>query len=274
MMEYQRRFSLTKWYLDCVTENGDAIMCYVASLRWKMLSWKYSSILVRRLSGLVGTKATLHRGTFPKLEADGVRWECHHPAIKGTWKGLEPSFQHKIFASSKTPLSWRCVQPRAEVEIDAGTFGRFSGYGYVDFLEMTAKPWQLPLEELRWGRFLSPTDSIIWIDIRGPLTECLLFHNGIPVMNGRVLDTEVDFGDLDLHLTFEETEVLREGALASTALSVIPGVNKLLPDKMLNTKECKWRSRGALWDGNKIKCTGWTIHEVVKWPSSTETRKA
>jgi len=271
-MNHEQKFSLAKWYLDCVAENGDAIVGYSASLRWRQLSLEYSSILASRSSQGVETKATLLRGTRPLPGPDGVRWDCPHLAIQGTWKRLEPSYQRAIFGASTTPLTWLCVQPRGEADIDAGDFGRFRGYGYVDFVEMAAKPWQLPLEELRWGRFLSSTDSIIWMAFKGPWTESLVFHNGTLAQNGRVSDSEIACDDQGLCLTLEETQVLREGTLGSTALSVIPGVNKLFPDRILKTKECKWRSRGVLTSGDIILSTGWAIHEIVKWPSPPEER--
>jgi hypothetical protein len=266
-MEREQSFSLAKWYLDCVAESGEAIVAYSAWLRWKTLSLEYSSILARQSSGRVITRATLHRGTLPRREPDGVRWTCPHLGIDGLWKSREPSFERTIFDLPTTPLTWLCVHPRAEAEIDAGSFGRFKGLGYVDFIETKAKPWQLPLEELRWGRFLSSTDWLIWMDFRGPWTECLVFHNGAPVQNARVSDSQIECADQDLRLTFEETEVLREGALGSTVLSVIPGVQKLMPGRMLATKELKWRSRGILRSGGVRGAAGWAIHEVVKWPS-------
>ena len=142
----------------------------------------------------------------------------------------------------------------------------FSGYGYVDHFEMTAKPWQLPLEELRWGRFLSASDSIVWMDFRGPSPESVVFRNGTPCRNVQISDSEIVLSDEGLHLTFEETQVLREGALLSTALSEIPGVKSLLPARMLHTHETKWRSRGILKKGTVEISMGWVIHEVVRWP--------
>lgn len=271
-MEHEQNFSLAKWYLDCVAENGDAIVGYAASLRWRTLSLEYSSILSSRSSRPAKTKATIHRGTLPRSGPDGVHWDCPQLAIQGAWRGLEPSFQRALFEDSTTPLTWLCVQPRGEADIDAGDFGRFRGYGYVDYVEMSAKPWQLPLEELRWGRFLSSTDSMIWMDFKGPRTESLVFHNGTLARNGRVSDSEIEHADQGLRLTFEETQVLRQGDLGSTALSVIPGVNKLFPKRILEAKECKWRSRGVLTSGRNTLSTGWAIYEAVKWPSPPEER--
>ena len=38
-------FLLTKWYLDCVAESGDAVILYVADLRWNALTVHYGSLL-------------------------------------------------------------------------------------------------------------------------------------------------------------------------------------------------------------------------------------
>ena len=38
------------------------------------------------------------------------------------------------------------------------------GLGYAEHLSMTIPPWRLPIDTLRWGRFLSPERSVVWID--------------------------------------------------------------------------------------------------------------
>ena len=266
-MNSESTFFLSKWYLDCIADNGDTVVGYAASLRWRALSLEYSSILVKRSGGKIQTKTTLHTGVQPTEAVDCVQWNCPSLTVGGIWQALQRPIARTIFPSSTTPLQWLCVQPRSWAEVDCGDLGMFSGYGYVDHIEMTAKPWQLPLEELRWGRFLSASDSIVWMDFRGPSPESIVFLNGNLCRNMQVSDTEIILVDEDLCLTFEETQVLRDGALVSTALSETPGVNTLLPAKILQTRESKWRSRGVLRRRGAIKCTGWTIHEFVRWPS-------
>jgi hypothetical protein len=63
-----------------------------------------------------------------------------------------------------------------------------------------------------------------------------------------------------------ENSVLREGALVKTALSMIPGINKLFPLRILQARECKWLSRGLLKQPDAEESRGWAIHEVVRWP--------
>lgn len=262
------RFSLSKWYLDCTTENGDVLVGYAASLRWRALRLEFASILVRRSTGEIQTKTTLHKGKLP-VSADGsLQWKCAALGLEGTWMAKERPISKRILEASKTPLLWSCVQPCARAEIAVDGIGTFQGFGYVDHIDLSTKPWRLPLEKLRWGRYLSEEDSIIWMDFRGPAPETIVFHNGILCRSAHVSDQNIAIGDEGIELRFEDTCVLREGALASTALSVIPGVNRLLPARMLQTYECKWRSRGVLSKGKSTLGTGWTIHEVVRWPAS------
>jgi hypothetical protein len=262
------RFSLSKWYLDCTADNGDVLVGYAASLRWRALQLEFASILVRRSTGEIQTKTTLHKGTLP-VSADGsVRWQCAALGLEGTWIAKEPPLSRRIFEASETPLLWECVQPRAQAEIVVDGVGTFKGFGYVDHLDLSTKPWRLPLNELRWGRYLSEQDSIIWMDFKGSAPDTIVFHNGVFCKGAQVSDERVTTGEEGMTLRFEDTCVLREGALASTALSVIPGVNKFLPARMLQTYECKWRSRGVVSKGESTLGTGWTIHEVVRWPSS------
>jgi len=262
-------FSLSKWYLDCVTDEGEALVGYSAELRWKALSLEYSGFLVRRSTGEIITRSTLHGGKHPIASGDTVQWDCPSLKLKGSWDATQGPIRSTIFGVSDMPLEWSCLQPHGAAEISVADIGTFKGSGYVDYVDMPSQPWKLPVDELRWGRYLSETDSIIWMDFKGPCPETLVFHNGALCDNGLVTDSEINLGAGRPRLTFEDTQTLREGALASTVLSIIPGINTLLPARMLNTEERKWRSRGTLKDGDSILGTGWTIHEVVLWPQST-----
>jgi hypothetical protein len=267
------RFSLSKWYLDCVTDEGEAFVGYSATLRWKALSLEYSSFLLRRVTGEIRAKATLRRGKHPVISGDIVLWDCPSLKLKGSWTARQQPISRTVFRASDTPLEWSCLQPRAMAEISVGDIGTFKGFGYVDYLNVPTQPWKLPLDELRWGRYLSDKDSVIWMDFKGPFPETLVFHNGALCDDGRVTDSEIDLGSRRQLLLFEDTQALREGVLASTALSAIPGINKVLPERMLNTEERKWRSRGILKEGDSILGTGWTIHEVVRWPRTKAPRR-
>jgi hypothetical protein len=54
-------FLFTKWYLDCVAENGDAVILYVADLRWNALTVHYGSLLTV-LGGRIDSVSSLRGG--------------------------------------------------------------------------------------------------------------------------------------------------------------------------------------------------------------------
>jgi hypothetical protein len=144
--------------------------------------------------------------------------------------------------------------------------GTFKGLGYVDYLNLSVRPWRLPFDELRWGRYLSAQDSIIWMDFKGAFPETFVVRNGVTCRRASVTDDDIHLEDEGLALSFGDRQILRDGTLVSTALSVVPGIRSVLPARMLFTRETKWRSRGILRKGESTVNTGWTIHEVVRWP--------
>ena len=128
---------------------------------------------------------------------------------------------------------------------------------------MTVPPWKLPIDKLLWGRFLNESDSLVWIDWRGPVSTKLVLHNGRRSDAADVSESTVSFGESGL-LTFGKRTVLREGKLGTVALAALSAIKKLLPRKVLSVNETKWRSRAQL--KNPDPREGWAIHEVVKWP--------
>ena len=137
--------------------------------------------------------------------------------------------------------------------------------GYIERVELSIPPWQLPITELCWGRFISDTDTLVWIDWRGEVSQTLLFHNGIQVPQSKITNEAVVIDHDRTVLSLTDRVVVRTGPLVSTALSMIPGITKLFPKKILHANECKWRSRGRLTVGKEQPRLGWAIHEVVKF---------
>ena len=62
-----------------------------------------------------------------------------------------------------------------------------------------------------------------------------------------------------------EPRVLRSGRIGETVLSAVPGLDRLVPGRILGLEETKWRSRGTLQIGS-CEEEGWAIHELVRWP--------
>jgi hypothetical protein len=122
------------------------------------------------------------------MSGNTVRWSCLPLRLEGTWEAQSQPIYRRLFDASKTSIEWSCHQPRSLASISVEGIGEFRGIGYVEFLETSAKPWQLPLQELRWGRFLSEQEAIVWMDFRGPQPETLVFRNGLLCKRAFVTD--------------------------------------------------------------------------------------
>lgn len=256
-------FLLSKWYLDCVTGDGSAFIGYAASLSWKGLTLSYSSALRYRPGEGVRTDTTLEEFSTPEVAGQTIRWSSPRLRVEGTWEADARPLRRTLLESDAGDIEWDCLHPRARASIRGGG-ARLEGLGYVERLSMSLPPWRLPFEELRWGRFLSEEDSLVWIDWRGGDSLNLSFHNGARVEGALPSDHELTAGGVRLDLG--ESTVLRDGVLGDTVLPSIPGVRRLFPFRILRTRECKWLSRGVLKGPGAGDGSGWAIHEVVRWP--------
>jgi hypothetical protein len=257
-------FHLTKWYADCIGENGDTVILYCGTARWRTIPLHYASVLEAIADKQPHTRYSLRKCAMPVEQGTTIRWQNKSLKTKGTWERLDSPCDVRIYESREGTIEWHCVHPRACATVDLGDGVVIRGLGYVERLEMTVAPWNLPLEELRWGRFLSESDSVVWIDWRGEHSRKIVLENGTlrgvtaVAESGIVLEGNV-------RLCLSTGNVLRTGALGKTALGMIPGVNRLIPSLLLNAQEYKWRSRGELLRGN-TRSSGWAIHEMVRWP--------
>jgi hypothetical protein len=258
-------FHLAKWYLDCIADDGRAFIAYAATLRWKALVLHYSSYLFLDGRRSVHTGTSLREASFPLAHGPEIHWKSAHLQIDGTWKALREPIERTLQATPYGGITWSCLQPHAEVTVTCGTHERLQGLGYAERLEMTLEPQLLSLEELRWGRFLSPSDALVWIDWKGGNPQRLVIHNGTEIAGCAISKNEVSLESGRQRLVLDEHVVLRHGPLASTALAMIPGIQHIAPLRILRTRECKWRSRGRLMEGQTLVSSGWTIHEIVNF---------
>lgn len=255
-------FRLSKWYMDCVASDGSAVVAYWARLTWGLVRLRYAAALVSR-DGTVGEAGTLDAGKEPGPTAGGLAWRCRRLRIEGRWQALDQPVRRTLLASDKGYVDWHCLLPRARGRVVLADGVAVEGLGYVERLEMTLRPWDLPIRELRWGRFLSEGTGVVWIEWRGPRPLVLLSVNGAD-------QAEVDVGDREVawragRLELEPGSVLRDGALGATALGRVALLKFLTPRAVREVHESKWLRRGRLvGDDGRVE-TGWAIDEVVRF---------
>jgi len=252
-------FSLVKWYMDCVTEAGGVAIVYCADLRWHGVHATLSSVLTGD-DELIGTRTSI---SHHKLTFDGGCISADLPklGVSGLWEADAPPVEHTVFEQDSGRIHWNCLQPRSRVHLRVGD-RELSGLGYAECLTVTIPPWQLPMRQLRWGRFVSPQDSLAWVEWKGSFNTSFAILNGEECEPQTVSESEVIAPNATLGI--EPGLPLRSGRLRSTILPGAPALGKLFPSSLFNAEERKWRSRGVLTAPDRVS-TGWVIHEVVQW---------
>ncbi len=258
-------FSLSKWYLDCIDRSGNTFIGYSAILKWKKLKINYSSILLYDQSNRLQVDTTFKKLKSPVLHDNSIKWNIDRLNTQGVWQSIDSHINKTLLNSDSGTINWSCYQPKAISEVLLKDHQKLLGLGYSEKLEMTIKPWELPFKELRWGRYLSENDTIIWINWQGHQSLNLLFLNGKQVEHAIIADDLISINHGEYELSISDKIVLRKGKLISTALSKLPFIENIFPDRILHAHECKWRSKGVLNNKNNIVSDGWIIHEVVKW---------
>jgi hypothetical protein len=263
MGEVTLSFSLDKWYLDLVADDGEAVVAYAAEVHLYALTLHYTSILHRR-GGQTRAMASL-RKALPAIEDKTARWASRALGMRGTWRSDGEGPKETVFERDGGSVEWSCVMPlaRAEIELDGGRTVR--GTGYVERLTMSIAPWDLPIDELRWGRFTAEGASLTWLDWRGSHTKRIVLKHGARV-NGVVEDRLVEVPDDETRLSIEEGAVLRDGPLASGALGAIAELHPVLPAKLLSVVERKVVAPAVLEQPFTSPVRGWAIAEVLRWP--------
>ena len=254
--------------MDCVSDDGDVFIGYTATLRWKALSINYMSILERRIGDRPRSRTSLQKFTAPRVSGSLIEWSSKSLGVHGIWKIDSTPIERTIFESDIGDIQWRCIAPIAKAEIQIGEQRLIKGLGYAEHISITIPPSQLPIDQLRWGRYLSEGDHLTWIDWRGPHLLTHVFHNGAEIPGAHVSDDEVNFASQRLMISGSDRQTLREGALVNTALAMIPGIRNLFPRRILDCNESKWLSHGTMEERGIMLNRGWVIHEVVSWGQS------
>lgn len=128
---------------------------------------------------------------------------------------------------------------------------------------MTLAPWRLPIDTLRWGRFLSDERSVVWIDWeRETGTKTWIFVDGNEARGARVSEEEISFEGGRLRLPAASRLLIREGRV-SHLLRNLP-LPRALSSPALPIHETKWRTRGMLESPGAPPTEGWAIHEIVR----------
>jgi hypothetical protein len=249
---------LHKWYLD-LTCDGRAFIGYSARLKAGPVI-HYASLLEADEAG-VRTASSLRPAPVVS-DPDGWSWRA--PAL-----GLEARYQPMmrgpvvdLLEDQPGALRWSVLAPLCTVTLQRGG-ARFSGHGYLEYIEMTVPPWRLPIERLIWGRFTHPRASLVWMDWSGPRNLLVVIRNGQRLEEAAVSSELVEGSGF--RLVLGPRRVLRRGALGKVALAAVELAARVAPVGFLKTEECKTTCRARLELSGGEALEGDVIDEVVTW---------
>ena len=264
----EKKFALNKWFLDCVTENGDCFIIYAANLKWLRWSIDYSSTLIRITPENTRFQSKLRNVNFPVIEGERITWQDQFLKTVGIWEGMESKVEEKLFSGNDGGLYWNCLQPKALVRIKHDDIN-YDGFGYVEKLQLTTLPWNIPMDELRWGRFISKKYHIVWIEYKRERTKQWVWVNNELLADCNVSDFSLSHKNKRMHLSFDQHVLLEKEKKIFNVLKIIfrylPGFNQVIPREFLNSDEKKWLSKSILTIEGREVAEGWSIHEYVNF---------
>ncbi len=257
-------FTLAKWYLDVVSESGDAFIGYAARVRTGPISVDYGATLLAPAQGPAREASVVRRVDFPRLDGGILDWDCRSLDVRGQWVRESPPIQRTLARWSTGAIRWSCLLPRSRATVRCG--GQvLTGWGYAERLCLTVTPWSLPFHSLRWGRHVSDRHGAVWIDWDGADRRCWAWIDGAPITIDRFDDTGAPRLELGSSLELTNTRTLRDRSVLGSLADTLPGPMLRLAGPLGRMREHKRLARSSLHCDDGPIDRGWTIYEEVTW---------
>jgi hypothetical protein len=253
-------FHLTKWYVDVVTDDGRVAIAYWADLTYAGAHHAVCG-LVRAGAGAPSAAFSLRAGHGPRLLGDRLVWRAPSLALDVSLLRLAPDLSRRLLDSADGVVDWMAWAPSAEVRLTLGD-EVLTGEGYAERIDLSIAPWALPLQTLRWGRWIGGSRSAVWIVWEGPHPLRVAWLDGVPVAAPQVGEDRVTLGDAGTIALSQHTTVT--DATIGEQLTTLTPLSALI-DRVARSHQTRWSTRGTLTFADGKELAGWAIHEVVRW---------
>ena len=227
------------------------------------MNFTYSGLIYCDTEGFATEKSTLRKTRKP--ETDEIL-KFNHKFLKTgvSLKRIDDAVIMTLYKDSENnELIWNCHHPKALAEI-AYNGNIYRGYGYAETLISTIKPWNLPINELRWGRFLSDSYTLIWINWKGKYSLNKILCNNIEYDDAVFENDIIIFDNGAYELKFSEIQLVRKGKL-SGLFSKMSLLKVFFNRRILDTIETKYKARSTFIRNSAFLSNGWSLFEVVTW---------
>ncbi|MHB8838145.1 MAG: hypothetical protein ACYC7F_04250 [Gemmatimonadaceae bacterium] len=252
-----------KWYLDTVEPDGAAAIAYWASLTWHGVHIAWQNVTRYALDQPPAERSSLRGMPAPVLADRQVSWHAARIGLETVHEATSPGVSITLLDDARGRIGWECLAPSARAQF-TDEAGARQGVGYVERMTMTVPPWELPIDELRWGRWVSDdaATSMVWIDWRGPLPRRWVVQDGAVFTDVTVRDDGVEVSAGRLALAPPRTLHDRSVGRFLRRLSDLAHVAARIP---ISWHETKWCNRATWTSVAGVATEGWAIHEVAKF---------
>jgi hypothetical protein len=258
-----KSFKLEKLYLDCIDDQGNCFIIYWAKAEFFFIRFGYSGLIFCDADGNTIEKSVFGRTLKPSI-GESINFSNKTLKVEATLRRTDNTIFSSLYKDKNNKiLDWNCHHPKAitEISLDGKTY---KGSGYAETLLTTVKPWNLPIDELRWGRYLSDSTTVIWINWKGKHTLNKIFLNGIEYNDAVFENDKITFCNGSCQLKFLGVQVIRKNRLSGIFLKV-PLLRMFLKKSILNTLEIKYKAKTEFSKNSVELSTGWSLYEVVIW---------
>lgn len=269
-------FTVEKWYLDLVTDDGTAVIGYVVDVRWLGLAVRLAARLIVDAGGR-REELTAHGDTAWPQPADGrLTWTSESLGVTGEWRALDAPITSTLLETRAGRIDWACLMPRARASVDISAANRaregrvapvrYEGLGYAEHLRLTVPPWAVPFHTVRWGRHVSDGHALVWIERDGAAPMRAAWLDGTPEPLATVGPSGVTGLSSGRALRWHAGHVLTDRSVGDAIAGAAPALGSLIAGRLANVREHKQRSASSLVDaGGRALDRGWAIHEEVTW---------
>lgn len=265
MSSTNTNFFLTKYYADVIdSETNNLLIVYSGHIKWHAFKIHFSNIL-QFMNKSEEQKSFLRFNNCDdewKHDNDEIRLKSDY--LNGTWRAMDNELCEIMLENSDGYIKWECMMPLANSNVQlCKTEKSFNGLGYIERLTCTIEPWKIPIDNLKWGRFLNEFHYVVWIWWTGDTNKSLIFYNNKKFTNGIVTDNELIFEEYRLAL--DEKHEIRKGAIGNTVFKDRSMFRTMFNRSIFKLNECKWQTKSYLFKNNTKIAEGWSIHETVDW---------
>jgi hypothetical protein len=255
-------FEVIKWYMDVVSEDGSALFAYSARVRWGAARVSVGALCHLTACGRVNEERTLRPGRSPAFDNGKLAWSCGHMGLSGTWVATAAPIERTLIADDRGAIEWQCFAPRARAQVRVGDVA-LRGLGYVERLRITLPPAELPFQRLSWGRHLSSTHSLVWIDWHDGPANRWVFLDGVKQANARLTPHFIDGLDGGRSLRRGASFDLIERPAVASVARLAPRLAHRVAGPLATMREHKRVAESRLFEGTHALDHGWSLYEEL-----------